>query len=147
MTRAPENANARLQPGERVKQLTDGQRLQGRGRDVNPTYGPPELCAWQVEPGVFWIQTTEPQFSRKLEKRKDMRRVEVNGVNHFRRTFETRGRWRKIRRIIDRFLVSAGGHFSAHLRPKNASERSGSVRVPASANGQNNGVLVAGGGQ
>ena len=22
------------------------------GRGVNPTYGPPELCAWQVVPGV-----------------------------------------------------------------------------------------------
>src|SRR5215510_16204343 len=147
MTRAPENANARLQPGERVKQLTDGQRLQGRGRDVNATYGPPELCAWQVEPGVFWIQTTEPQFSRKLEKRKDMRRVEVNGVNHFRRTFETRGRWRKIRRIIDLFLVSAGDHFSQGFRPQEGSKKSESVSVPASTNGQNNAVLVAGGGQ
>jgi hypothetical protein len=40
---------------------------------ANSTYGPPELCAWQVVPGVFWIQTTDPQFSRKLEKCEDAR--------------------------------------------------------------------------
>jgi hypothetical protein len=142
-----ENANARRQPGERVNKLTDKRKLRRSPRDVNVTYGPLELRAWQVEPGVFWIQTTEPQFSRKLETRHDMRRVEMNGVNHFRRTFETRGRWRKIRRIIDRFLVSAGGHFSQGFRPQNASKKSGSVSVPGSANGQNNGVLMAGGGQ
>src|SRR5262249_49982733 len=118
MTRARKKANARLQPGERVNELTDESKIERSARDVNATYGPPELCAWAVEPGVFWIQTTKPEFSRKLEKRKDMRRVEVNGLNHFRRTFETRGRWRKIQRIIDRFLVSAGGHFSRDFRPQ-----------------------------
>ena len=95
--RSPQNANARRQPGERAIKLTDAAKVRRSPRDVNATYGPPELCAWEVEPGVFWIQTTEPEFSRKLEKRHDMRRVEVSGVNHFRRTFETRGRWRKIR--------------------------------------------------
>src|SRR5215472_11205881 len=118
MSTPPQNANARRQPGERVNELTDGRRLLAPARDVNATYGSPELCAWQVAPGLFWIQTTKPEFSRRLEKRKDMRRVEVNGLNHFRRTFETRGRWRKIRRIIDRFLVSDGDQFSAGLGPQ-----------------------------
>ena len=145
--RPAQNANARLQPGERVSKLTNIARLRRLPRDVNATYGPPELCAWEVERGVFWIQTSEPEYSRKLEKRGDMRRVEMIGINHFRRTFETRGRWRKIRRLIDRFLVSAGGHFSEDFRPQNASKESGSVSVPGSANGQNNAVLVAGGGQ
>ena len=143
----PENANARLKRGARVNKLTDVAKVRRLPRDVNATYGPPELCVWKVEPGVFWIQTTEPQLSRKLEKRTDMRRVEVNGVNHFRRTFETRGRWRKIRRIVDRFLLSAGDHFSQGFRLQDGSKKSGSVSVPASTNGQNNAVLVAGGGQ
>jgi hypothetical protein len=98
------------------------------------TYGPPELCAWQVVPGVFWIQTTEPQFSRKLEKREDARRVEVSGINHFRRTFEIRGTWRKIRRIVDRYLVGAGDQFSGNLRAQSASNVAGSI-------------ITAGGGQ
>ena len=119
------NANARRQPGESIKQLTDGRKLRLSARDVNATYGPPELCAWQVVPGVFWIQTTEPQFSRKLEKREDARRVEISGVNHFRRTFEVGGTWRKVRRIIDRYLVSAGDQFSGHLRAQGASKDGG----------------------
>jgi hypothetical protein len=124
---APQNANARRQPGERVIKLSDEQRLGVSIRDVNATYGPPELCAWRVEPGVFWIQTTEPRFSRRLEKREDTRRVEIDGVNHFRRTFEIRGTWRKIRRIIDRYLVSAGDQFSRDFWPL---ARRKSVRVP-----------------
>jgi hypothetical protein len=95
------------------------------------TYGPPELCVWQVAPGVFWIQTTEPEFSRKLEKREDTRRLGISGVNHFRRTFEIRGTWRKIRRIIDRYLVSAGDQFSRDLQPQGASETAGSIKTAA----------------
>jgi hypothetical protein len=126
-----ENANARLQPGEPVNKLTDARRLPVSPRDVNATYGPPELCAWQVEPGVFWIQTTEPQFNRKLEKRQDVRRVEISGVNHFRRTFEIRGTWRKIRRIIDRYLVSAGDQFPGDFRLSAASKQRRSINTAA----------------
>jgi hypothetical protein len=140
-----ENANARRQPGERVNKLTDGTKVRRSPRDVKATYGPPELCGWEVEPGVFWIQTTEPQFSRKLETRHDMRRVEMVGVNHFRRTFETRGRWRKVRRLIDRFLMSAGGHFSQGFRRQDASKRSGSTDVPANWNRRTETVFLAGG--
>src|SRR5262249_35011130 len=119
--RSAQNANARRRPRERVNKLTDAAKVRKSPCDVNATYGPPELCAWQVEPGVFWIETKEPQFSRKLEKRKDMRCVEVNGVNHFRRTFETRGRGRKIRGIINRFLVSADEQSSCNASPQASS--------------------------
>jgi hypothetical protein len=120
--RAPKKANARRQPGERVSNLTNKRKLRTSLRDVKKSYGPPELCAWQVDLSVFWIQTTDPQFSRKLEKRKDTRRVEVSGINHSRRTFELRGTWRKIRRIIDRYLVSAGDHIFTDFGPATASE-------------------------
>src|SRR5438105_3093847 len=125
--RPPQQANARRQPGERVNKLTDAARLPTAPRDVNATYGPPEHCAWQVEPGVFWIQTTEFAFSRKLEKREDTCRIEINGVNHFRRTFKIRGTWRKIRRIIDRYLVSAGDQLFGIFGPQAASKKRGSV--------------------
>ena len=104
-----------------------------RNRFQSDTYGPAELCAWQVVPGVFWIQTTEPQFSRKLEKREDARRVQISGVNHFRRTFELRGTWRKLRRIIDRYLVSAGDQFSPDFRPQVASKTAGSIKTAGGA--------------
>jgi len=104
-----------------------------RKRSQSGAFGPPELCAWQVVPGVFWIQTTQPQFSRKLEKRQDVRRVEISGLNHFRRTFELRGTWRKIRRIIDRYLVSAGDQFSPGFRPQVASRTAGSIKTAGGA--------------
>jgi hypothetical protein len=116
------------------------------GMKDGETYGPPELCAWQVVPGVFWIQTTEPQFSRKLEKREDVRRVEISGVNHFRRTFELRGSWRKIRRLIDRYLVSAGDRFSGDLQSQGASKDGGSITTAACSNRGATGVLIPKGG-
>jgi hypothetical protein len=81
--------------------------------DPSYTYGPPELCAWKVAPGIFWLQTTEPQYARKLDKRKDTRRIGITGVNHYRRTYEIPGNWRKIKRIVDRYIMSAGDTFSA----------------------------------
>jgi hypothetical protein len=142
---APKKANARRQPGERVNGLTDGRRLQTPAHAVNSTYGPPELCAWQVEPSVFWIQTTEPRFSRKLEKRQDTRRVGITGINHFRRTFEVRGTWRKIRRIIDRYLVSAGDQLSPDFRAQSASKERGSITIAARSNRRSKAVFVTGG--
>jgi hypothetical protein len=128
----PGKANARRQPGERVSKLTDNTKLRKRVRHVNASYGPPELCAWQVAPGVFWIQTTEPRFSRKLEKRADIRRVAVDGVNHYRHTFELQGTWRKIRRIIDRYLVSAGDQFSPDSLAAIASKIAASISTAGS---------------
>jgi len=134
----PGNANARRQPGERVNKLTDAPKPPGLPRNVNASYGPPELCAWQVAPGVFWIQTTEPRFSRKLEKREDARRVEVSGTNHYRRTFELQGTWRKVRRIIDRYLVSAGDQFSPDSSAAIASQIAPSINTAGNTNeGQN----------
>src|SRR6476660_9942311 len=51
---------------------------------ANPfyTYGPQELCVWKVAPGRFWFQTTAPEYSRKLDQRRDTRRVGITGVKH-----------------------------------------------------------------
>jgi len=139
MNAPPKKANARRQPGERVSNLTDKRKLRTSLRDVNKSYGPPELCAWQVAPGVFWIQTTEPRYSRKLEKREDARRVEVSGINHFRRTFELQGTWRKIQRIINRYLVSAGDHIFTDFGPAIASQIAASISTAGNTNEGKNG--------
>jgi hypothetical protein len=133
--------------GDHITNPTAASRLRSGKWEVNLTYGPPALCAWQVAPGLFWIQTTEPRFSRKLEKRGDVRRVEISGVNHYRRTYEIRGRRRKIQRIIDRFLVSTGGHFSGGLGPQTSLKKGGSINVPMGANGENTGIFLAKSGQ
>ena len=79
------------------------------------TYGPPELCVWKIAPGIFWFQTTEPQYSRKLDQRQDGRRVGLTGVNHYRRTYEMRGSWLKVKRIVDRYLMPTSGVFSSRI--------------------------------
>jgi hypothetical protein len=81
------------------------------------TYGPPELCVWKVGPGRFWFQTTEPEYSRKLDQRQDTRRVGMTGVNHYRRTYEMQGTWRKVKGIVDRYLMLTSGVFSSRISP------------------------------
>jgi hypothetical protein len=81
------------------------------------TYGPPEICVWKVAPGTFWFQTTDPEYSRKLDQRQDARRVAVTGVNHYRRTYEMPGTWLKVKRIVDRYLMPTSNVFSGRICP------------------------------
>jgi hypothetical protein len=95
------------------------------------TYGPPELCVWKVAPGTFWFQTTDPRYSRKLDKKKDTPRVAITGVNQYRRTYEMRGNWRKVKGIVTRYLMRTGNTvFSAELR-QGASKLAPRVRTAA----------------
>ena len=105
--------------------------------DALYTYGPPELCVWKVAPGTFWFQTTDPRYSRKLDQRQDTRRVAVTGVNHYRRTYEMRGNWRKIRRIVNRYLMLTGDTFSGRLLGQDASKIVPRVRTAANRKGAN----------
>ena len=95
--------------------------LHDQASPVN-AYGTHELCAWKVGPGQFWFQTTRSNFARKLAKRRDARRVEVVGLNHYRQTFEIQGTRRKVERIIRRYLASAGDQFSASVVAENRSK-------------------------
>ena len=143
---APPNAAGRSANAAHRK-LTSAKRLCASPCQINGTYGPPELCAWRVLPGVFWVQTTVPQFSRNLEKRQDTRRVGITGINHYRRTFGLRGTWRKIRRIIDRYLVSAGDQFSRDCRSLAAPKQRGSNNTAATSNRRRKAVWMRRGGQ
>jgi hypothetical protein len=96
------------------------------------TYGPPELCVWQIERlgsgrGIFWFQTTDRHFARRLSKREDTRRVQATGFNHFRQTYEMKGSWRKVKRIIDRYILSAGDYILAQNSLQNLSDLGGRV--------------------
>jgi hypothetical protein len=93
------------------------------------TYGPPQLCAWKVAPGTFWFQTTDPRYSRKLDQRQDTRRVAVTGVNHYRRTYAMRGNWRKVKGIVNRYLMLTGDTFSAAKSRQDASKTAPRVRT------------------
>jgi hypothetical protein len=100
--------------------------------DPFKTYGSSELCGWRVESlgkdeGIFWLQTSDKAFARKLGKRQDTKRVENYGWNHFRQTYEMRGSWRKVKRLIDRYILSAGDCISAQNAPQDAPNLAGRV--------------------
>jgi hypothetical protein len=100
------------------------------------TYGPQELCAWKVAPGTFF-QTTDPQYSRKLDQRQDTHRVAVTGVNHYRRTYEMRGNWRKVKGIVNRYLMRTGNTFSGTDSRQGASKLVPRVRTAGNRKGAN----------
>ena len=95
------------------------------------TYGPPELCVWKVAPSTFWLQTTDPRYSRKLDQRQDARRVAITGINHYRRTYEMPGNWRKVRGIVNRYLMRTGNTISGAVLLQGASEIAPRVRTAA----------------
>ena len=116
MKSTPKKTSVLLLPSERKIELTFSR---GFG------YERAELLVYEWEPGVFSIDTTDRDFSRTLETRKDMSRFPNN------RTFLTYGRWPKIRRLVDQFLTSAGDQFAGHLSPKTACKTGGSTKIAA----------------
>jgi len=106
------------------------------------TYGPQELCAWKVAPGTFWFQTTDPRYSRKLDQRRAARRVAVTGVNHYRRTYEMSGNWRKVRRIVSRYLMLTSDTFSGAESRQGALKIRPRVRIAAKRKGSKLRLLV-----
>jgi hypothetical protein len=95
------------------------------------TYGPSELCVWKVASGTFWVQTTDPRYSRKLDQRQDTRRIEITGVNHYRRTYEMPGNWRKVKGIVNRYIMPTGDTFSGAGIRQGASKIAPRVRTAA----------------
>jgi hypothetical protein len=103
--------------------------------DPSYTYGPSELCAWKVGPGTFWFQTTNPRHSRKLDQRQDTRRVAVTGINHYRRTYEMRGNWRKVKGIVKRYVMATNNMFWPRIPAASASKIAPRVRTAGNRKG------------
>jgi hypothetical protein len=104
-------------------------------KDPFYTYGAPELCAWQVTAGLFWIQTRDKNYARKLYRRNDTRKVEICGHNFFQETYEMAGSWRKVKRLISRYISVTPDHISTPTRGYNASDlasrvNSADLRIP-----------------
>ena len=115
----PKEKGGSTENARRLK--SNKQLLRDEASPVN-AYGTHELCAWRVAPGQFWFQTTRSNLARKLAKRRDARRVEVSGLNHYRQTFEIRGTRRKVQRIIKRYLASALDQFSTAASAQDCSK-------------------------
>ena len=69
------------------------------------TIGCRELSAWQVAPGMTWIQTRSPQFARKLSQRGDSRLVARGVAGGYLRTFEFQHGLAWARRLIARYQI------------------------------------------
>jgi len=128
----PRNETGGTRNAARLKSNEQSQR-----EKVSPVhaYGTHQLCAWRVAPSRFWFQTTRSNFARKLAKRRDARRVEVTGLNHYRQTFEIRGTRRKVERIITRYLTSAPDQFSVHVAVEKRLKIVPRVRIAGAAEG------------
>ena len=93
-------------------------------RELFHTYGTNEIAAWEVEFAegpVFWIDTTSRRLARKLKKREDAVELGLRGHNDFRPRFEPRCDWRKIKRIVDNYILSASDTKSGVAEPVEAS--------------------------
>ena len=124
--RSAQNANARRQPGERASKLTNRARLRRSPRDVNGTYGLPELCAWKVAPGLFRFQTDSPDVARKLSKGSKARLVGW-GVNAFLRIYQEPMSRRQAISLVDRYLMSANSAFFDLKRSPSRQKSRGSI--------------------
>jgi hypothetical protein len=57
---------------------------------LNEAIGNQELCAWQPERGVVWVQTRNARHARRLGQRSDGRLVARCVAGGYLRTFEFR---------------------------------------------------------
>jgi len=73
---------------------------------LNVAIGDRWLCAWQVAPGVVWVQTRSPQFARKLSQRGDSQLRAVGVAGGYLRTFEFPHGLAWARRLIDRYTAN-----------------------------------------
>ena len=99
------------------------------------TYGPPDLRCWKTSPRVFSIQCRNPAFARKLRKRQDVCELGTVGINCYLRQFAVPGDWRKLRRLIARYLTSAGDRISGAASTQEASEIRNSIRRAGALHG------------
>lgn len=71
------------------------------------TIGCRELSAWQVAPGITWIQTRSPQFARKLSQRSDSRLIALGVAGGYLRTFSFHHGLAWARRLIARYQAKS----------------------------------------
>ena len=67
---------------------------------IGDTLGNPVISAWQVAPGICWIQTSSPYFALRLKKRSDSRLVATGVSGGYLRTYEVPRPLRWARRFM-----------------------------------------------
>ncbi len=72
---------------------------------LNTAIGGQELCAWQPERGVVWVQTREPRHARRLGQRSDGRQVARGVAGGYLKTFEFRRSLAWAARLMKRYMA------------------------------------------
>ena len=67
------------------------------------TFGNRELSAWQIAPGVTWVQSRSAKFASKLSQRSDSRLVARVVSGGYLRTLEFKHGLSWARSLIDRY--------------------------------------------
>jgi hypothetical protein len=93
---------------------------------MNPeTIGDHNLSGWQTAPGIVWIQTRVPQFTRKLSQRGDSRLVARGVAGGYLRIYEFQRGLAWARSLIGRYSpieMPTNGQKNASACPVIASE-------------------------
>ena len=85
------------------------------------------LSSWPVAPGFAWIQTDDPGFARKLNKRSDTRLVATGVAGGFLRIFEMKRSPAFMQRLIARY-EAANERFSDLGGPRQGTKRTGNMK-------------------
>src|SRR5262245_44693488 len=72
---------------------------------LNEAIGGRELCAWQPERGVVWVQTRDWRHARRLGQRRDGRLVARGVAGGYLRTFEFRRSLAWAERLMKRYTT------------------------------------------
>jgi hypothetical protein len=76
---------------------------EGRMTRLNEVIGNRELSAWQVSPGMTWVQARDPKHARRMAQRKDSRLVGYGVAGGFLRIFQFHHGLAWARRLIARY--------------------------------------------
>jgi len=91
---------------------------------MNPAcIGSLDLAAWQVAPGVCWVQTRDPKHARRLAQRSDSGLVARGVAGGYLRTFEFRHGLAWAGRLIARYTgngTTTNAGFSGSASPNSA---------------------------
>ena len=109
---------------------TEARRMPETFRDEpGGTMGTEDLCAWRVAPRTYWIQTRQPEFARKLQRRGDTRLVAWSVAGGYLRTYViSAARRDMVRNLLKRYLGVTNEQVSRRRTPRNAASSSGVSR-------------------
>jgi hypothetical protein len=98
------------------------------------TIGDRDLAAWPVAPGITWIQTRSPQFTRKLSQRSDARLVARGVAGGYLRIYEFSHGLAWAQRLIARYTVPTNARKTSPASLGSASDAAGSKTAADDSN-------------